>query len=85
MKQRLDQVAPFAVVTVFTVVVQGLSLKEFLPLPIALLIGAGWAVLIGHAARWVSRRSALSAWAEDGLVALGCIAMGLFAFGVPSG
>ncbi|MFY1687407.1 hypothetical protein [Plantactinospora sp. WMMB782] len=81
MKQRIDRIAPFALVAVFTVVVQGLSLMEFLPLPIALLIGAGWAVLIGVAARRASRRPTLSAWAEDGLVALGCVTMALFAFG----
>ncbi|WFE47783.1 hypothetical protein [Verrucosispora sp. WMMD1129] len=46
MKQRADRIASFALVVAFTVVVQGLSLMEFLPLPIALLIGAGWAVLI---------------------------------------
>ena len=55
--------APFALVAMFTIVVQGLSLMEFLPLPVALLIGAGWAALIAHAARWVGRRPALSAWA----------------------
>jgi hypothetical protein len=81
MQQRVDRIAPFAFVAAFTVVVQGLSLMEFLPLPIALLIGAGWAVLIGLAARWASRRPALSAWAEDVLVALGCVTMALFAFG----
>lgn len=81
MEQRINRVAPFALVAVFTVVVQGLSLTEFLPLPVALLIGAGWAAVIGLAARWVSRRPKLSAWTEDGLVALGCVTMALFAFG----
>jgi hypothetical protein len=81
MKQRIDRIAPFALVAVFTIVVQGLSLMEFLPLPIALLIGAGWAAVIGLAARWAGRRPTLSAWAEDGLVALGCLTMALFAFG----
>jgi hypothetical protein len=81
MEQRIDRIAPLALVAVFTVVVQGLSLMEFLPLPIALLIGAGWAILIGLAARWANRRPPLSAWVEDGLVALGCVTMALFAFG----
>ncbi|MEU8286827.1 hypothetical protein AB0C01_21095 [Micromonospora sp. NPDC048905] len=81
MKQRIDHVAPFALVALFTIVVQGLSLMEFLPLPIALLAGAGWAVLIGLVARWIRRRPALSAWVEDGLVALGCVTMALLAFG----
>ena len=81
MKQRIDQSAPYALVAVFTVVVQGLSLMEFVPPPIAVLVGAGWAVLIGLAARWITGRPALSAWAEDALVALGCVTMALFAFG----
>lgn len=81
MEQRIDRIASFALVAVFTVVVQGLSLMEFLPPPIALLIGAGWAVLIWFAARWTSHRPTVSAWAEDGLVALGCVTMALFAFG----
>ncbi|MET8042957.1 hypothetical protein ABZU25_19105 [Micromonospora sp. NPDC005215] len=81
MKQRIDHLPPFALVAVFTIVVQGLSLMEFLPLPTALLIGAGWAVLIGLVARWIRRRRTLSAWVEDGLVALGCVTMALFAFG----
>lgn len=72
---------PFILVAVFIVVVEGLSLMEFLPLPVALLIGVGWAVVIGSAARRVRRGPVLSAWAEDGLVAVGCIAMALFAFG----
>jgi hypothetical protein len=85
MKQRTDRLAPLVLVAVFTVVVQGLSLMEFLPLPVALLIGAGWAVLIGVAASWASRRPAVRAWAEDGLVALGCLTMALFAFGGGAG
>jgi hypothetical protein len=79
--ERIDRLAPFALVAVFTVVVQGLSLIEFLPVPIALLIGAGWTVLIGLAARRASRRPVLSAWAEDVLVAMGCVTMAVFAFG----
>lgn len=77
MKQRL----PFVLLAVFTVVVQGLSLMEFVPWPVALLIGAGWAAVIGVVARGISRRPVLSAWVEDGLVALGCVTMALFAFG----
>ncbi|MEU0551677.1 hypothetical protein [Micromonospora sp. NPDC005979] len=81
MKQRTDQVVPFVLVAVFTIVVQGLSLMEFLPLPVALLIGAAWAVIVGLAARWASRGPTRSAWVEDSLVALGCVTMALFAFG----
>jgi hypothetical protein len=81
MEQRADRIMPFALVAVFTIVVQGLSLMEFLPDPVAPVIGAGWATVVGFAARWVSRRPVLSAWVEDCLVAAGCTAMALFAFG----
>jgi hypothetical protein len=81
MDQRVGRFAPYALVAVFTVVVEGLSLTQFLPVPVAILIGAGWAVLIGLVARWIAHRPTLSAWAEDGLVVTGCIAMALFAFG----
>jgi hypothetical protein len=81
MKQSINRALPFGLVAAFTVVIQGLSLAEFLPAPVALLIGAGWAFVIGFAALWVKRRSTLSAWVEDVLVALGATAMALFAFG----
>jgi hypothetical protein len=81
MDQRVNRAVPFALVAVFTIVVEGLSLMEFLPVPVALLVGAGWAAVVGLAARWVAGRPVLSAWVEDGLVAVGCTAMALFAFG----
>ncbi|MBG0564369.1 hypothetical protein [Actinoplanes aureus] len=81
MTQRIDRLAPFALVAVFTVALQTLSLTEFLPLPLPLLIGVGWAAVISFAAYRVSRRPVLSAWLEDTLVALGCVTMALFAFG----
>lgn len=73
--------ARIALAATFTVVVQGLSLKEFLPPPVALLIGAGWALLIAVAAHRVSRSPALSARIEAALVALGCVTMALVGFG----
>lgn len=72
---------PFGLAAAFTVVVQGLSLVEFLPVPVALLAGAAWAGVICLAASWVRRRPVVSAWVEDVLVALGATAMALFAFG----
>jgi hypothetical protein len=75
--RNLDRAVPFGLVLVFTVVVQGLSLAQFVPV----LIGIGWACLIGAAAFAVARRPALRAWTEDVLVALGCVAMALFGFG----
>src|SRR5687767_11491136 len=80
MDHRINRVVPLVLVAAFTVVVQGLSLMELLPLPVALLAGAGWAAVIGLVARWISRRPTMSAWVED-LVALGCVTMALFAFG----
>jgi hypothetical protein len=77
----MNRLMPFALVAVFTVAVQGLSLMEFMPLPVALLIGVGWAAVISLAARWIGGRPTLSVWTEDALVALGCITMALFAFG----
>ena len=68
MKQRIDRIAPFALVAVFTVVVEGLSLMEFLPLPIALLIGAGWAL----GSRWREATElveSLDVWVYVGVVA----------------
>jgi hypothetical protein len=72
---------PYALVTLFTVVIQGLSLSEFVPVPVALLIGLGWSAAIGSVAYLVSRRPRLRAWTEDVLVGFGCAAMALFAFG----
>jgi hypothetical protein len=81
MRLRTDVAVPFALAVVFTVVIQGLSLSEYLPVPVALLAGAGWALLIGLAAIWIKRRPTVSAWVEDVLVALGVTTMALFAFG----
>ncbi|MFF5083517.1 hypothetical protein ACFY36_41260 [Actinoplanes sp. NPDC000266] len=71
----------FALAALFVIVVEGLSLKEFLPLPLALLIAAAWAAGISFAAAWAGRRPRLSMWLEEGLVAVGCLTMGLLAFG----
>jgi hypothetical protein len=81
MRQRVDRIVPLVLVAVFTVVVEGLSLMEFVPVPVALLIGVAWAAVVGLVALWIGRRPGLSAWVEDGLVALGCVTMALFAFG----
>ncbi|SNY71163.1 hypothetical protein [Paractinoplanes atraurantiacus] len=71
----------FALAALFLVVVEGLSLKEFLPLPLAVLIAAAWAAGICFAAHRASRRPRLSLWLEEGLVAFGCLTMALLAFG----
>jgi hypothetical protein len=81
MQRTIDRALPYGLAAVFTVVVQGLSLAEFLPVPLALLAGATWAGMIGLIASRVRRKPTVSAWVEDGLVALGATAMALFAFG----
>ncbi|MFG1922622.1 hypothetical protein [Cryptosporangium sp. NPDC048952] len=70
-----------ALAAAFTVVVQGLSLSEFLPVPAALALAAVWAALICAFALWLTRNGTRSAWTEDVLIGLGCTAMALFAFG----
>jgi hypothetical protein len=62
--RSIDQALPLSLAAAFVVVVQGLSLAEFLPAPVAVLIGAGWAFVIGRVALAVKRRLMLSAWVE---------------------
>jgi hypothetical protein len=81
MQRTIDRAVPYGLAAAFTVVVQGLSLAEFLPVPVALLAGAAWAGMIGLIASRVRRKPTVSAWVEDGLVALGTTTMALFAFG----
>lgn len=69
----------------FTTIVQGLSLTEFVPVPIALLAGAAWGAVIGLLATWISTKTTASAWLEDALVFLGAVAMAFFAFGGAAG
>lgn len=73
---------PVCLVVAFTVVLQGLSLSEFLPLPVALLIGAGWGIAIGLLATWLGRKPSLRAWLEDGFVFLGTVVMAFAACSV---
>jgi hypothetical protein len=42
MRRTVDRAVPFGLAAAFTVVVQGLSLAEFLPVPMALLAGVVW-------------------------------------------
>jgi hypothetical protein len=76
---------PLVLAVSFTTVVEGLGLAEFLPLPVALLAGAGWGAAIGLLATWVGTRARLRAWAEDALVFVGVVAMAFFAFGGATG
>jgi len=72
---------PIVLAVAFTTVVEGLSLAEFLPAPVAFLIGAAWGAAIALLARWVGRRPTAAGWTEDGLVVLGTVTMAVLAFG----
>ncbi|MDG4826595.1 hypothetical protein O7635_32495 [Asanoa sp. WMMD1127] len=76
-----NHLVPAALAVAFTTVVEGLSLAEFMPAPLAYLAGAAWGVAVVAAARWIARRPTAAARTENGLVVLGTVAMGLFAFG----
>ncbi|WP_460916155.1 hypothetical protein [Plantactinospora veratri] len=80
-----ESLRPLALAVGFVAVVEGLSLVEFLPLPVALLVAVGWGIGIGLLAVWPRGRATLAAWLEDGLVALGVVTMALFAFGGAAG
>lgn len=82
---RRDLRLPFSLSVSFTTIIQTLSLSTFLPVPVALLAGAGWGVAVALLALRLSSRVRLSAWLEDILVALGVGAMALFAFGGATG
>lgn len=72
---------PFLLATAFILVIQGLSLRELLPAPVALLAAAGWALMITTVALLIGHRPRLHAWTEDFLIALGSTAMAGLAFG----
>ena len=76
---------PLGLAVSFTTIIEGLSLSEFLPVPIALLAGAGWGVVIGLIATRISKKVRLSAWFEDALVFLGAVSMAFLAFGGAAG
>ncbi len=63
---------PFFLAVPFAAVITGLfNLSDFVPVPVALAIGAAWGVLVGLITGRFGNKSA--AWAEDGLVYLGAI------------
>jgi hypothetical protein len=71
--------APLLLTVPFTAVVTGLfNLSEFMPAPVALLLGAAWGALVALVAAAVNRRKPVAgAWIEDGLVFTGAIAFAL--------
>ena len=72
---------PYVLAAVFVVVTQTLSLAQFLPVSVAVLVGSAWAVLVCFAASRIVRRPRLSARAENVLIFSGIVLMGVFAFG----
>jgi hypothetical protein len=61
-------------VMVFTTVVTGgFNLTEAMPVPLALVLGAGWGAALGVLGLWIRSRARLGAWLEDGFVSLGAI------------
>lgn len=64
---------PILLTVVFSTVVTGLfNLSDFLPLPVALVAGAAWGVVLGLLASWL-RSKPVGVWLEDGFVGLGAI------------
>ncbi len=80
-----DWLLPFGLTVLFSVAVQGLSLSEFLPVPVALFIGAVWGITIGLIATWIRKKVRLSAQLEDALVLLGAVAMAFLGAGGMAG
>lgn len=72
-----DYWVPVALVVVFSAVVTGwFNLSEGMPVPLAVLAGAAWGLILGVLGVRIGR-SAVGAWLEDGFVSMGAIA---FAF-----
>lgn len=73
---------PYLLAVPFTAIITGwFSLAEWLPVALALVIGATWGILLGLIASWLRRKSTMSAWIEDTLVVLGATALAFSAAG----
>lgn len=65
---------PFFLAVPFAAVITGLfNLADFVPVPIALGIGAAWGIVVGLIASRVSSSAIRGAWIEDALVYLGTV------------
>lgn len=73
---------PFLLAVPFTAIVSGVfNLSNLFPLPVALVIGAGWGVVLGLIVSWINKKAMLSAWLEDSFVVLGVFASAFSACG----
>ena len=69
-----DWLVPTVLVVVFTALITGwFNLSEAMPLPLAVLAGAAWGVLLGWAGSRLRTHPAIAAWLEDVFVYLGTV------------
>ncbi|MQA82510.1 MAG: hypothetical protein GEV10_29295 [Streptosporangiales bacterium] len=77
-----ERLQPFLLVVPFTAVITGwFNLSEALPVPLAVVIGASWGVVLGLLGIWVKRSMRLRAGLEDIVVAAGVVAVAFAACG----
>jgi hypothetical protein len=69
-----DWLVPTVLVVLFTALITGwFNLSQVMPLPLAVLAGAAWGVLLSWAASRLSRHPTMGAWLEDVFVSLGTV------------
>jgi hypothetical protein len=69
-------VKPVLLAVAFSATITGLfNLSDFVPVPVAVAVGAGWGTLVGLAATWLQSKPKAAAWVEDSLVFVGVIAL----------
>ena len=69
-----DRLVPTVLVVVFTALITGwFNLSEAMPLPLAILAGAAWGLLLSWAASRLITRPKMGAWLEDAFVYLGTV------------
>jgi hypothetical protein len=68
--------APFLLAVSFTATITGLfNLSDSLPIPVAVIAGAAWGVVVGLTATWLRSKPTAGAWVEDSLVFVGVFAV----------
>jgi hypothetical protein len=69
-----DWLVPTVLVVIFTALITGwFNLSEVMPLPLAVLAGAAWGVLLGWAGSRLRTHPTPAAWLEDAFVYLGTV------------